>query len=131
MNKRIVTTALHRPTPGGSHEWRSCGMRSTQAALLMSFLPRLGTSDRYLHFGKSTQCHKMSNVGAGRSETTLIQTTLKDIVCITGITVWLWSVITRCMEMYKIYVLLLKENNSGTCLDTSITQNHTQNSSLL
>lgn len=129
MNKRIATTALHRPsmhrpTPGESHEQTKCGMRSTQAALLMSFLPRLGISDRYWHFRKSPQCHKMSNVGAGKSETTLIQTTLKDIICITGITDWLWSVITRYMEMYKIYVLLLKENNSGTCLDTSMTQNH-------
>lgn len=55
--------------------------------VLPAFLPCLGISDRHLHSGKSTQCHKMSNVGAGRSETTLIQARLKDIICISGITV--------------------------------------------
>lgn len=107
LKNKIVSTALHRasvhrPTLGGSHEWTHWGMRSTQAALKRSFLPNLGISDRDLHSGKSAQCHKMSNVGAGRSETTLIQARLKDIICISGITVSLWSVITRYMETKKL-----------------------------
>lgn len=47
----------------------------------------LGYFLQIVTFWEIYSVHKMSNVGAGRSETALIQARLKDLICISGITV--------------------------------------------